>query len=111
MSFRHSTAQFHMKVKRLRSCNLDETAVTLLVMWSAEYGKLIHFLKEQQMSCFVIIIIIIINIIIIIIITVIIIIVIILLHEEFLQLIGLEQWYFSLISNTYMWKLHTYCEQ
>ena len=25
------------------------------------------------------------------------------------NLIGLEQWYFSLIWNTYMWKLQTFC--
>ena len=25
------------------------------------------------------------------------------------NLIGLEQWYFSLISKTYMWKLQTFC--
>ena len=25
------------------------------------------------------------------------------------NLIGLEQWYFNLIWNTYMWKLQTFC--
>jgi len=25
------------------------------------------------------------------------------------SLIGLEQWYFSLVWNTYMWKLQTFC--
>ena len=34
---------------------------------------------------------------------------IILLHEKFCNLIGLEPWYFSLIWNTYMWKLQTVC--
>ena len=28
---------------------------------------------------------------------------------NFCSLIGLEQWYFSLIWNTYMWKLQTFC--
>ena len=32
-----------------------------------------------------------------------------LLHEKFCNLIGLEPWYFSLIWNTYMWKLQTVC--
>ena len=29
--------------------------------------------------------------------------------RNFCSLIGLEQWYFSLIWNTYMWKLQTFC--
>ena len=29
--------------------------------------------------------------------------------RNFCNLIGLEQWYFSLIWNTYMWKLQTFC--
>ena len=29
--------------------------------------------------------------------------------KNFCNLIGLEQWYFSLIWNTYMWKLQTFC--
>ena len=29
--------------------------------------------------------------------------------RNFCNLIGLEQWYFSLIWNTYMWKLQNYC--
>ena len=29
--------------------------------------------------------------------------------RNFCNVIGLEQWYFSLISNTYMWKLQTIC--
>ena len=29
--------------------------------------------------------------------------------RNFCNLIGLEEWYFSLISNTYMWKLQTFC--
>jgi len=29
--------------------------------------------------------------------------------RNFWNLIGLEQWYFSLIWNTYMWKLQTFC--
>ena len=29
--------------------------------------------------------------------------------RNFCNLIGLEQWYFSLIWNTYMWKLQTSC--
>ena len=29
--------------------------------------------------------------------------------RNFYNLIGLEQWYFSLIWNTYMWKLQTFC--
>ena len=33
---------------------------------------------------------------------------IILLHENFCNLIGSEQWYVSLIWNTYMWKLQTF---
>ena len=28
---------------------------------------------------------------------------------NFCNLIGLEQWYFNLIWNTYMWKLQTFC--
>ena len=34
---------------------------------------------------------------------------IILLHEKICNLIGLEQWYFSLIWKSYMWKLQTFC--
>ena len=30
-------------------------------------------------------------------------------RRNFCNLIGLEQWYFSLIWNTYMWKLQTFC--
>ena len=30
--------------------------------------------------------------------------------RNFCNLIGLEQWYFSLIWNTYMWKLQTFCD-
>ena len=29
--------------------------------------------------------------------------------RNFCNLIGLEQWYFNLIWNTYMWKLQTFC--
>ena len=29
--------------------------------------------------------------------------------KNYYNLIGLEQWYFSLIWNTYMWKLQTFC--
>ena len=29
--------------------------------------------------------------------------------RNFCNLIGLEQWYFTLIWNTYMWKLQTFC--
>ena len=29
--------------------------------------------------------------------------------KNFCNLIGLEKWYFSLIWNTYMWKLQTFC--
>ena len=29
--------------------------------------------------------------------------------RNFCNLIGLERWYFSLIWNTYMWKLQTFC--
>ena len=29
--------------------------------------------------------------------------------RNFCNLIGLEQWYFSLTWNTYMWKLQTFC--
>ena len=43
--FRHCTERFHMKVKRLGSCNLEETAVTLLVMWSAGMRKIYPVLK------------------------------------------------------------------
>ena len=31
--------------------------------------------------------------------------------KNFCNLIGLEKWYFSLIWNTYMWKLQTFCRQ
>ena len=34
---------------------------------------------------------------------------IILLHEKICNLVGLEQWYFSLIWKSYMWKLQTFC--
>ena len=30
--------------------------------------------------------------------------------RNFCNLIGLERWYFSLIWNTYMWKLQTFCD-
>ena len=29
--------------------------------------------------------------------------------KNYCNLIGLEQWYFSLIWNTYIWKLQTFC--
>ena len=43
--FRHRTERFHLKVKRLGSCNLEETAITLLVMWSAGMRKIYSVLK------------------------------------------------------------------